>query len=455
MNKRGIELLVIEDEAPQRKIIAQILQQAGYEIHAVGDAEEALLYLKETVPDLILCDWRLPGMSGGELLAEVKKRQIEASFVVMTAYGSISHAVQAVRDGADDYLAKPFEKETLLLAIQRALKTRRLEYENIRLRQEIAQKEGFGQIIGRSSAIQSVFKTLKKIADTDATVLVTGESGTGKELVARSLHSESSRKNKPFVAINCAAIPETLIESELFGHEKGAFTGAHKQRKGKFEEAESGTLFLDEIAAMSLPLQAKLLRVLQEKKFARLGGTGEIGFDVRIVAASNKELSELVSKGEFREDLYYRLNVVPIFIPPLRKRIEDVPLLTNAFLKQFAQKHKTSVGSIPASVMRALMEYSWPGNVRELSNVIERLLLLAENGTIKKEDLPPEIREPLQGAGCPFQLPPEGIDWEKMESSILQQALDRAGGNKTSAAKLLGLGYKAFLYRIEKYSLLD
>lgn len=446
-------LLVVEDENAQRRLIADILRKDGFQVQEAPSGIAALEILENQPVDLVLCDWRMPGMSGGEVLAEVRKRQYPCSFIVMTAYGSIAHAVEAVRLGADDYLAKPFEKEALLLAIQRVLRTKKLEQENLRLREEIVQRDQCGEIFGQAESMQRLYRTLKKVAVTDATVLIQGESGTGKELVARTLHSESPRAKAPFVAVNCAAIPETLMESELFGFEKGAFTGAQKRREGKFEEAEGGTLFLDEVPSMPLALQVTLLRVLQERRFTRLGGRGEVSCNVRIIAASNRDLPRLVSEGAFREDLYYRLNVVPLTIPPLRERREDISLLVSVFTKQAEARYNVTVEPFPPAVLRCLMEYSWPGNVRELSNVVERLVLLTDNGKVTLDDLPEEIRRPSSQPGCPFRLPASGIVWEEMEEGLLRQALDQAAGNRSVAAKLLGMSYKTFLYRLEKFGM--
>jgi two-component system NtrC family response regulator len=446
------EVLVVEDEQAQRELISEILSREGYPVRAAGSVAEALDAIDGLVPDLVLCDWRMPGGDGGELLRTMRGRGLGCAFIVMTAYGSISHAVEAIRAGADDYLSKPFEREALLLAVRRVLRTRHLETENRRLREVTREQDRFGELIGRAPAMQRLYRSIEKVAATDATVLVVGESGTGKELVGRLLHQGSQRADGPYVAVNCAAIPESLIESELFGHERGAFTGAHRRRQGKFEEASAGTLFLDEIAAMPLPLQATLLRVLQERRFTRVGGTGEEECDVRVVAATNRDLPTLVSEGSFREDLYYRLNVVPVELPPLRDRREDVPLLANAFVERACQRHGVEVAPLPPSVHRQLMEYGWPGNVRELANVVERLVLLAEGGTVSEHDLPVEILGGDRPAGCPFLVPAEGLDWDQMESGILEQALDRTSGNRAAAARLLGLSYKRFLYRMSKRS---
>ncbi|HSL18601.1 MAG TPA: sigma-54 dependent transcriptional regulator [Methylomirabilota bacterium] len=449
-----VSVLVVEDEAAQRRLMAEILAREGFSVRAAGTVDEALAAIDDEVPDLVLCDWRMPGRDGGELLAEVRRRALGCGFVVMTAYGSIAHAMEAVRLGADDYLSKPFERDALLLAVRRVLRTRRLESENRLLRDAVGEGDRFGRLIGSSPPMQRLYRTIEKVAATDATVLVLGESGTGKELVARTLHRSSRRGDGPFVAVNCAAIPDTLIESELFGHERGAFTGAHRRRPGRFEEAAGGTLFLDEIASMPLALQATLLRVLQERTVTRVGGSGETEVDVRVVSASNRDLPALVAEGSFREDLYYRLNVVPIELPPLRDRRDDIPRLAEAFLERACARHGREVGPLPPAVVRLLLEHGWPGNVRELANAVERLVLLAEDGRPSVDDLPPAIRrEAPGGAADPFRLPAEGLDWDAMEGSLLRQALERAGGNRAAAARLLGLGYKAFLYRLDKHGL--
>jgi DNA-binding NtrC family response regulator len=314
----------------------------------------------------------------------------------------------------------------------------------------VAAYTGLGEIRGVAPAMQRLYTTIEKVAATDVTVLITGESGTGKELVARTLHAGSHRAAGPFVAVNCAAIPATLLESELFGHERGAFTGADRRREGRFEEAAGGTLFLDEIASMPLLLQPSLLRVLQERRFTRVGGRGEIPSDVRILAASNRDLGALVASGGFRDDLYYRLNVVPLRVPPLRERREDIPLLAEELIARAARRHNVQCRPLPATVLRRLLAYPWPGNVRELANVLERLALLAGGETPRESDLPDELlHEPVPG-GCQVVLPPEGVSLDELEAGLIRQALDRTGGNRSAAARLLGLGYKAFLYRLDK-----
>lgn len=445
--------LIVEDETPQRQLIATILSREGLEVSQAGSGEEALKLIQDDGPDLILCDWRMPGMDGGQLLDELQSRGHPASFIVMTAYGSISHAVEALKRGAADYLAKPFERDALLLSVRRVLNTRRLEVENKRLRETVSKGEGMGDLIGKAEPMERLYRTLMKVASTDVTVLIQGESGTGKELVARTLHRESPRREGPFVALNCAAIPESLIESELFGHERGAFTGAHKQRPGKIEEARGGTLFLDEIPSMPLPLQGALLRVLQEKRFTPLGGQGEIESDVRVIAASNRDLITMVKEGSFREDLYYRLAVVPLQVPALRHRGVDIPLLAQVFLERSAARYGVELAPLSPEIIRPLLDYPWPGNVRELENLMERLTLLAEGGQVQIGDLPEAIRHPRRAGQGPFRLPPEGIQWDTMEADLIKQALSLAAGNRSAAARLLGLTYKAFLYRLEKFGL--
>lgn len=480
-------LLVVEDEASQRRLIGDILKREGFTVTTVGSAEEALDLLKESglkdanqkdaglkdakegqgdAPpfDLLLTDWRLPGMDGGALIRSLRGQlpagspgaSFTGAIVVMTAYGSISHAVDAIRLGADDYLAKPFEREALLITLKRALRTRTLERENQRLRTRLQERDHFGTLIGQTPSMQRLYRTLQKVAGTDATVLICGESGTGKELVARALHDKSPRAAGPFVAVNCAAIPESLMESELFGHEKGAFTGALRRRPGKFEEAQGGTIFLDEIASMPLAVQATLLRVLQERKVTPLGARGEVPLSVRVVAATNRDLLKLAAEGQFREDLYYRLNVVPVQIPPLRERLDDIPLLTEALLERASQRHGIPINSVPPELLRRLMTFSFPGNVRELANLLERLVLLSEDGELPLRELPLELLQtpvPSPPLAQAFRLPPEGLVWDDLEKTLLQQALDRADGNRTRAAQLLSLSYKTFLYRLEKFGL--
>jgi DNA-binding NtrC family response regulator len=448
----GERVLLVEDDADQRRLVASVLAGEGYVVAEAASAEAAAAELARAPVDLVLSDWRLGSGDGMELLARVRQSHPGTGFVMATAYGSIAHAVEAVRKGADDYLPKPFERGSLLLAVQRTLRARALERENRRLAEEVGERDRLVELVGRSAAMQQVFRRVEKLAGTEATVLLTGESGTGKELAARALHHLSRRARGPFVALNCAAVPETLAEAEFFGAERGAYTGADRTRSGKLEAAHGGTLFLDEIGELPLPLQPKLLRALQERRFTRLGGTAELPSDARVIAATNRDLGREVAEGRFREDLYYRLNVVAVEMPPLRARREDVPLLVEHLRERFERRHGTRTAPFPPALLRALVEHSWPGNVRELANAVERLVLLAEDGRARVEDLPPEVTGGSRG-GHRFQLPPGGLSFEQLERDLLAQALEIAAGNRARAARLLGLPYKAFLYRLDKHGL--
>jgi len=447
-------LLLVEDEPAQRKLVAGILRGEGYRVVESGSVEEALEILEKQPVDNVHSDWKLPGKSGFDLLVEVRARYQHIAFIMVTAYGSIDRAVKAVRMGSDDFLTKPFVRESLLLSIERACKARELLDENRRLNEALTERDHLVNLVGRAPNMQKLFRRVEKIATTDATVLLIGESGTGKELTARAIHTLSRRSEKSFIAVNCAAIPEGLLESEFFGAERGAYTGADKLRIGKFEAAHGGTLFLDEIGELPLSIQPKLLRALQEGSFSRVGSALETRVDIRILAATNRDLNAEVAAGRFREDLFYRLNVVPIELPPLRQRREDIPILVNHFLESNARKHGIKVQKLPSRVLRHLVDFHWPGNARELANVVERLILLSDNGQIDGEDLPPEILgKTMQHTHASFTIPPGGMTWETHERDCLRQALQMAGGNRRRAARLLGLNYKAFLYRLEKHEL--
>ncbi len=445
-------ILVVEDEADQRALVAAILGREGHQVQECGSVDEAVESLGARPADLVLSDWRLPGKDGMELLRHVRASHPGTAFIMVTAHGTIHHAVEAVRAGADDYLTKPFERQALLLSIARTLRSRRLEDENRRLAADLGHRDRLVELVGRAPSMQRLYRRVEKVAGTDATILITGESGTGKELAARALHALSRRAGGPFVAVNCAAIPEGLIEAEFFGAEKGAYTGADRTRAGTFEAARGGTLFLDEVGELPAALQPKLLRALQERKVTPVGGVREIPIDVRVVAATNRDLAADVRDGRFREDLFYRLNVVPLPMPPLRERREDIPLLMEHFLERTRRRHGVEIRPLRAAVIRRLVDHPWPGNVRELENVVERLVLLAEAGEIHVEDLP--------GGGGPagapdggFKIPPDGLSWAAHERSCLAQALELAGGNRARAARLLDMAYKAFLYRLEKHGL--
>ncbi len=443
-------LLIVEDDPAQRQLIEEILNHAGFSTRVSPSAENALTLIDEEIPDLVLSDWRLPGESGLDLLRRVKAQTADVAFIMMTAYGTISNAVAAVRAGADDYLTKPFERQALLLAIERTLSTRQLLQENRRLNEALEERDRLVDLVGRSPAMLKLYQRIEKISATSATVLISGESGTGKELVARALHALSKRSEAPFVAVNCAAIPENLMEAEFLGSEKGAFTGAAGLRRGKFEAANGGTLFLDEIGELPLSIQPKLLRAVQEKRVVRVGGNREIATDVRIIAATNRDLGAEVAAGQFREDLFYRLNVVPMVVPPLRERREDIPLLVKHFVGRVTRQHELEPMTIPGHLLKRLMDHPWTGNVRELGNVIERVVLLGLDGELSGDDLP---QAPTSLTEEGFVLPPTGINWQAHERSILAQALELTAGNRARAARLLNLPYKAFLYRLERLDL--
>jgi DNA-binding NtrC family response regulator len=445
-------ILVVEDDLDQRRLVCSLLRSEGYAVSEAGSVEAALEELSRSPFDLILSDWKLPRRDGLELLTEVKIRFANVAFIMVTAYGTISHAVQAVRKGADDYLTKPFERPALLLALDRTFRARSLQDENRRLSEEITERDRLVDLVGTAPSMQQLFRRVEKLAGTDATVLISGESGTGKELAARALHALSRRNEGAFVAINCAAVPETLIEAEFFGAEKGSFTGAERLRIGRFEAAGRGTLFLDEVGEMPLSLQPKLLRAVQEGVVTRIGATDEIRTDVRLLAATNRDLALEVAAGRFREDLYYRLNVVSVTMPPLRQRREDIPLLVSHFVGRAERRHGLRIEPFAPALLRRLVEYSWPGNVRELANAVERLVLLAEGGHARHDDLPDAVGARAAGDGG-FRLPPAGLSWEEHERDCLRQALELAGGNRSRAARLLDLPYKAFLYRLEKFGL--
>jgi DNA-binding NtrC family response regulator len=448
-------ILVVDDEDSQRKIIMDVLSHADFEVTQASGVGEALRQIEGDSLDLIITDLKMEDGTGMEVLAEAKHLTPETEVLVMTAYGSIEGAVQAMREGAYDYLTKPFDRDVLLVSVRKALEHKRLKEENIELRDLVTSRFSLGGIVGVSEKMQDVFKLVERSIPVPSTVLIQGESGTGKELIARSIHFTGPRKKNPFVAVNCAAVPENLIESELFGHEKGAFTGAVSSKKGKFEVADRGTIFLDEIGDMSFDLQAKLLRVLQEMKIERVGGNELIPVSVRVLAATNKNLIEEVSKGNFRDDLFFRLNVIVIDIPPLRERKEDIPPLIDHFKKKMSEKFQRDYPKLDPAVVDQLMAYHWPGNVRELENTLERLLVLAENDLIELAHLPENLVSPqiaveeLEG----MNLPDEGISFEEVEKKLICDALARTNGHILKASKLLGMTYKTLQYRIKKHDI--
>ncbi|MEM9531518.1 MAG: sigma-54 dependent transcriptional regulator [Pseudomonadota bacterium] len=448
-------VLVVEDEPSQRQLVADILTDVGCEVRTASNQLKGFDLCAEWKPDLVISDWKLEQGDGLTLLKSLREDGLGASFIMVTAYGSIAHAVEAVQAGADDYLSKPFERQALLLAVERTLRTRSLATENQRLAEELTERDRLVDLVGKAPSMQRLYQRIEKIAGTEATVLVGGESGTGKELAARAIHTLSPRREQAFVAVNCGAIPEGLVEAEFFGAEKGAFTGAHQRRAGKFEAAHNGTLFLDEVGELPLAVQPKLLRALQEGCVTRVGGQGEVTTDVRVIAATNRDLADEVSNGRFREDLYYRLNVVPLTLPPLRDRREDIPALIDHFVKRARRRHGLTPPPLGRSVRRALVDYHWPGNVRELGNVIERLVLLGDESGITEADLKDTLRRPEPAGAGAFVLPPQGLAFEALEHSVLQQALSASQGNRAQAAKLLKMSYKAFLYRLQKHGIDD
>lgn len=447
-------ILVVDDEKGMRDFLSIMLNKDGYEVVCAANGAEAFSLLQREIFDLVISDVKMPDTNGIDLLRAIKDLSAETVVIMITAYGTTESAVEAMKLGAYDYITKPFKVDEIRLIIQKALEKGRLRRENILLRREIESRAGFENFIGKSPAMQKVFSLIRQVADTRSTVLVTGESGTGKELVARAIHYSSSRRNRPFVTVNCGALPETLLESELFGYMKGAFTGAVSNKQGLFEAADGGTIFLDEISATTPALQIKLLRVLQEKEFKRVGGTSDIKVDVRVIAASNRDLEAEVEKGGFREDLFYRLNVIPIHLPPLRERKEDIPLLTDFFLKKFSSDRRISISP---EAMNLLVSYHWPGNVREIENTIERLVILAPGDTIAADQVPDSIKgnHPCSEL-IPSDIPDQGLDLEALlenaERTLMRKALEKAGGVKTEAAKLLGLSFRSFRHRLQKYN---
>ncbi len=447
-------ILIVDDEQSMRELLSIMLRKEGFDVVTADNGESAIRAVQADIYDLVITDIRMPNIDGIDLLRAVKEISPETVVIVITAYATTETAVDALKLGAYDYITKPFKNEEIKLVVQKALEKRLLRKENILLRREIETRVGFDNFIGVSDAMKEVFSLIRQVADTTSTVLITGESGTGKELVARAIHAQSSRKNNPFVTVNCGALPETLLESELFGYMKGAFTGAVANRQGLFEAANGGTIFLDEISATTPALQIKLLRVLQEREFKRVGGTADIRVDVRVIAASNKDLPGEVARGTFREDLYYRLNVIPINLPPLRERKDDIPHLVEYFLKKKASGR--SVKSLTPEALKILISYRWPGNVRELENVVERLSIMSSGDAIGSEHIPDAMRNFAPSPELvPLDIPDDGLDLEGLmrnaERTLLHKALQRTQGNKTEAAKLLGLSFRSFRHKLQKY----
>lgn len=448
-------ILIVEDEPRMRRLLEISLGEEGHTVQVVEDAETGLKALRKDTVDLVVTDLKLPGMNGLDFLQEAKKLNPAVPVVVMTAYGSVETAVEAMKAGASDYVLKPFTMAEMKLVINKELDVQRVREENRSLREALGKRYHFQNIIARSARMQEVLALVERVAPTNSTVLIGGESGVGKDLIARAIHQNSRRASGPFVKVNSTAIPDTLFESELFGFEKGAFTGALASKPGKFELADKGTLFLDEIGDVPAPIQVKLLRVLQEREFERLGGTRTLKVDVRLLAATNRDLRAALEQGTFREDLYYRLNVVPIDIPPLREHKEDIPDLVNHFLVRFARDNAREITGITPAALKSLMDYHWPGNVRQLENTIERAVALSSGPVLDAGDIHLDTLHARASASSGPGFLPEGMTLEQWEDEMIREALRRAGGNKSQAARLLGLSRNALRYRLGKLGVAD
>ena len=451
-------ILVVDDEKNYLLVLSEVLQDEGYEVLTAQGGHEALDIQKSSDLDLILTDMKMPGMDGIELLENIKALDPDLPVIMMTAHGTVDKAVEAMQKGAYSYILKPFDNERLTIYVNKAVSLYQVVKDNRLLRETVESQYRFGNFIGKSKAIRDVFETIRKVAPSNATVLIEGESGTGKELVAKSIHFNSSRRDKPFIAVNCSALAENLLESELFGHEKGAFTGAVARKKGRFELADHGTLFLDEIGELSQNLQVKLLRVLQEKTFELVGGTRPITADIRVITATNKNLREEMLRGRFREDLFYRLNVVRIELPPLKQRKEDIRLLVNHFIDKYTPERKVNipVKGVDQEVDRLFFDYSWPGNVRELENLIERVMILCPNDTVRVSDLPKDFRDNVHNALHLEGIPSDAPLYETLasiEKAMIERALKMTDNVQAHAAAMLGIGKSGLNQKIKKYNL--
>ncbi|MBI5196259.1 MAG: sigma-54-dependent Fis family transcriptional regulator [Nitrospirae bacterium] len=446
-------VLVVDDEPLQRNILKTILSENGFETYTALSGDEALKMIKTVGPDVILTDLKMKGMDGIELMDKIKSQSPNSEIIIMTAFGTIASVVEAMKKGAYDYLAKPLDSNDVLLTVRRAMERADLLRKNQELQQALYDRLTIEGIVGHSKLMEDVVNIIKKVSFSPATVLVIGESGTGKELVARAIHYNSPRSTKPFTAINCAAIPENLLESELFGYEPGAFTGAIAKKAGIFEATNGGTLFLDEVSDLPAMTQAKILRALQEKEIRRLGGREAIKADVRIIAATNKDIEKEMKEGRFREDLYYRLKVVTIELPPLRERKGDIPELVIYFLERYNNEFGKRVKGLDDPALKALTEYHWPGNIRQLESVIERAVLMCETGIIKLKDIKSELRTIGQQGAFDMDIPDEGINFEELEKELLKKAMIRSNNVAAKAARLLGMSYKTFCYRLDKFGI--
>lgn len=448
------KILIIDDEEHMCWALERAMRQEGYQVNTATRGKQGLKLIREEAPSLVILDLKMPEMDGMEVLSKGRELNSRLPFIMLTAHGTIETAIEAMKMGAADYITKPFDLDELKMVIKRNLTMSQLVTEVNFLRSELTKK--FRQMVGESAPIRDIMKLIDKVSASNASVLITGESGTGKEVAAVAIHQKSHRREGPFVPVNCAALPENLLESELFGHEKGAFTGAVARKLGRFELADKGTIFLDEIAEMPLSMQVKLLRVLQEKTFERVGGTETLQVDVRVLAATNRDIAKSIENGLFREDLYYRLNVVTIAMPPLRDRKEDIPSLANHFLEKFRPTYM--VNKISPGAMSLLCKYHWPGNIRELQNVIERAAIICHGNEITEIDLPPDIQnilntDTVNKTTSPIELPEGGLSLEELEKNLIIKALEKSGGNQTKAAQLLGISRSALLYRAQKHSI--
>ena len=454
MKVEKTKILLADDDDSLRRVLEFQLQEASFEVVAVSNGAQALEMFSGNDFDCVITDWRMPQLSGLDFIQRAGAIRSETPIIVITAFGDVETAVTAMRSGAFDFISKPFDRQAILMTVEKALKYGAILSENRRLRRLIHEDSRLENVVGTSEKMRKVLETVERISKTDVTVLIEGESGTGKELIAKGIHFSGARRNKPFIAVNCAAIPENLIEAELFGYKRGAFTGANFESKGKFEEANGGTLFLDEIGAMPLGLQTRLLRVLQEQEITRLGENTPRKIDVRIIAATNENLSDLIKENNFREDLYYRLAVVPVHLPPLRERREDIPLLTEHFLKKSSAKHKINQPKIEREVFGAFYSYAWMGNVRELENIVERMIVLSDDASLSLADVPENIKNTTTiSENLWFSLPAEPIDLEAVECEIIREALKRFDGNQSQTARYLGITRSALIYRMQKFGL--
>ncbi len=461
-DRRVPRVLVVDDERSMRELLAIVLKREGYDVVLAENGRSAVAALERAPFDLLISDIKMPDMSGVDVLRAAKKLDPDILGIMITAFASTETAIEAMRLGACDYLSKPFDIDLLKMKVREKVENRHLRQENVLLKRTLGLTHQFSNIIGRSESMLDVFKMIETVARTNSTILLTGESGTGKGLVAQAVHYHSLRRDKPMVSLNCGAMPENLLESELFGHMRGAFTGADQNKKGLLEVAEKGTIFLDEIGEMSPVMQVKLLRVLQERRFRRVGGLEELQADIRVIAATNQDLTKAVAEGRFREDLFYRINVIPIALPPLRDRREDIPLLADHFLAKYASQMEKPVTAISRPALDLLSKHEWPGNIRELENVIERAVALEATPSVQPESLPPAVRggvtRATAAAGLLHEtLPAEGLDLEarvqEIERGYISQALERANGVQVKAAELLGMSFRSFRYYVKKYNL--